>query len=202
MTDKRIIIEQGLEARVATLLEPVIEQLGYRLVRVRVSALNGTTLQIMAERPDGSMSVEDCEAVSRGISPVLDVEDPMDRAYHLEISSPGIDRPLVRVGDFKAWTGQLMKLETSRLVANRKRYRGRILTVSDDGFTLERDSVSEGEEKVVEIPFDALAEARLILTDDLIAASLKADKAARKARGAPLDDEDDDFDGAGAPNAH
>lgn len=201
MTDKRIIIEQGLEARIATLLEPVIEQLGYRLVRIKVSALNGTTLQIMAERPDGTMSVEDCEAVSRGISPVLDVEDPLDRAYHLEISSPGIDRPLVRVGDFETWTGQLMKLETNRLVANRKRFRGRILNVSGDGFTLDRDGASEGEERVVEIPFDALAEARLILTDDLIAASLKADKAARKARGLPLED-GDDFDGAGAPTAH
>ncbi|RIY00791.1 ribosome maturation factor RimP [Aureimonas flava] len=202
MTDKRIIIEQGLEARIATLLEPVIEQLGFRLVRVRVSALNGTTLQIMAERPDGSMSVEDCEAVSRGISPVLDVEDPMDRAYHLEISSPGIDRPLVRAGDFRAWAGQLMKLETTRLLAGRKRFRGRILEVSDTGFRLERDGAAAGEEPVVEIPFDALAEARLILTDELIAASLKADKAARKARGAPLDDEDDALDGAGAPAAH
>jgi ribosome maturation factor RimP len=202
VTDKRIIIEQGLEARIATLLEPVIEQLGYRLVRIRVSALNGTTLQIMAERPDGSMSVEDCEAVSRGISPVLDVEDPMDRAYHLEISSPGIDRPLVRVGDFEAWTGQLMKLETNRLLANRKRFRGRIVSVGPDSFQLDRDAVGEGEEQVVEIPFDALAEARLILTDDLIAASLKADKAARKARGLPAEDEGDDLDGAGAPDAH
>ncbi|WP_294645072.1 ribosome maturation factor RimP [uncultured Aureimonas sp.] len=202
MTDKRIIIEQGLEGRIAALLEPVIEQLGYRLVRIRVSAMNGTTLQIMAERPDGSMSVEDCEAVSRGISPVLDVEDPMDRAYHLEISSPGIDRPLVRVGDFEAWAGQLMKLETTRLVANRKRFRGRILSVSDEGFRLERDAVSEGEDKIVEVPFDALAEARLILTDDLIAASLKADKAARKAKGLPIEDEDEMPDAAGAPGAH
>ena len=99
MTDQRIIIEQGLEARVAAIVESAIEQIGYRLVRVRVSAMNGTTLQIMAERPDGMMSVEDCEAVSRAVSPVLDVDDPMDRAYHLEVSSPGIDRPLVRAGD-------------------------------------------------------------------------------------------------------
>ncbi len=203
MTDKRIIIEGGLEARVAALLEPVIEQLGYRLVRVKVSAMNGTTLQIMAERPDGSMSVEDCEAVSRGISPVLDVEDPMDRAYHLEVSSPGIDRPLVRVGDFQAWAGHLMKLEAGRLVSGRKRFRGRVVSVDDAGLRLERDAVSGEEEKVVEIPFDAIAEARLILTDDLIAASLKADKAARKAKGLPpLDDEADDADGTGEPTAH
>ena len=202
MTDKRIITEQGLEGRIAALLEPVIEQLGYRLVRIRVSAMNGTTLQIMAERPDGSMSVEDCEAVSRGISPVLDVEDPMDRAYHLEISSPGIDRPLVRVGDFEAWSGQLMKLETTRLVANRKRFRGHILSVSEEGFRLERDGVSEGEDRIVDIPFDALSEARLILTDDLIAASLKADKAARKAKGLPIEDDDETPDAAGEPGAH
>lgn len=192
MTD-RIIIEQGIEARVAAIVEPVIEQIGYRLVRVRVSAMNGATLQIMAERPDGSMSVEDCEAVSRAVSPVLDVEDPMDRAYHLEVSSPGIDRPLVRKGDFETWSGQLLKLETNRLVSGRKRFRGRVIEVGAEGIRLERDGVaSEGGEAVVEIAFDALAEARLILTDDLLAASLKADKDARRARGQPVDDEDGD----------
>lgn len=195
MTD-RIIIEQGIEARVAAIVEPVIEQIGYRLVRVRVSAMNGATLQIMAERPDGSMTVEDCEAVSRAVSPVLDVEDPMDRAYHLEVSSPGIDRPLVRKGDFETWTGQLLKLETNRLVSGRKRFRGRVTEVSAKGIRLERDGVaSEGGEAVVEIAFDALAEARLILTDDLLAASLKADKDARRARGQPVD-EDEDGDAA------
>ncbi|KTQ98721.1 ribosome maturation factor RimP [Aureimonas ureilytica] len=195
MTD-RIIIEQGIEARVAAIVEPVIEQIGYRLVRVRVSAMNGATLQIMAERPDGSMTVEDCEAVSRAVSPVLDVEDPMDRAYHLEVSSPGIDRPLVRKGDFETWTGQLLKLETNRLVSGRKRFRGRVTEVSAEGIRLERDGVaSEGGEAVVEIAFDALAEARLILTDDLLAASLKADKDARRARGQPVD-EDEDGDAA------
>ena len=192
MTD-RIIIEQGLEARVAAIVEPVIEQVGYRLVRVRVSAMNGATLQIMAERPDGTMTVEDCEAVSRAVSPVLDVEDPMDRAYHLEVSSPGIDRPLVRKGDFETWTGQLLKLETNRLVSGRKRFRGRVTEVGVEGIRLERDGVaSEGGEAVVEIPFDALAEARLILTDDLLAASLKADKDARRARGQPVDEDEDD----------
>ena len=114
--DNRIIVEEGLEGRIAAIVEPVIEQLGYRLVRIRMSGLNGTTLQIMAERPDGTMTVEDCEAVSRGVSPVLDVEDPLDRAYHLEVSSPGIDRPLVRRQDFEAWAGHLIKLETNRLL--------------------------------------------------------------------------------------
>ncbi|WP_102959592.1 ribosome maturation factor RimP [Mangrovicella endophytica] len=182
--DKRIVTEEGLEARVAAIIEPVIEQLGYRLVRVRVSGLNGMTLQIMAERPDGTMTVEDCEAVSRGISPVLDVDDPIDKAYHLEVSSPGIDRPLVRRGDFEAWTGHLMKLETNRLVEGRKRYRGKVVGVSDDGIRIDRDQPGYGEAASVDIPFEAIGEARLILTDDLIDAALKADKAARRARAA------------------
>ena len=99
-SEPRLITEPGLPARVAAIAEPVIEQLGYRLVRVRVSAAEGCTVQIMAERPDGSMTVEDCESVSRALSPVLDVADPIERAYRLEISSPGIDRPLVRKSDF------------------------------------------------------------------------------------------------------
>ena len=127
--DNRIIVEEGLEGRIAAIVEPVIEQLGYRLVRIRMSGLNGTTLQIMAERPDGTMTVEDCEAVSRGVSPVLDVEDPLDRAYHLEVSSPGIDRPLVRRQDFEAWAGHLIKLETNRLLDGRKRFRGKVTGV-------------------------------------------------------------------------
>ena len=173
--DQRIVKEQGLEAAVATIVEPAIEQLGYRLVRVKISGLNGMTVQIMAERPDGTMNVEGCEAVSRGISPVLDVDDPIDKPYHLEVSSPGIDRPLVRKGDFETWAGFLMKLETTRLVNDRKRYRGKIVGVGDDAITIERDQPAPGETPTVEIPFDAIGEARLILTDDLIEASLKAD---------------------------
>ena len=189
----RIVIEQGLEAKVAAIVEPAIEQIGYRLVRVRISGLNGMTLQIMAERPDGSMNVEGCEEVSRAISPVLDVDDPIDKAYHLEVSSPGIDRPLVRHSDFEIWAGFLMKLETLRLVGDRKRFRGKIVKVTATAIILDRDAPAEGEPAQVEIPLDAIGEARLILTDDLIAASLKADKAARKGRGeAELDAEGGD----------
>ncbi|WP_370194542.1 MULTISPECIES: ribosome maturation factor RimP [Aurantimonas] len=193
----RIVKEQGLEGRVAEIVEPAIEQIGYRLVRVRTSGLNGMTLQIMAERPDGTMTVEDCEAVSRAVSPVLDVDDPIDKAYHLEVSSPGIDRPLVRKGDFETWAGFLMKLETNRLINERKRYRGKIVAVGDEAIIVERDQPAEGEPGAVEIPFDAIGEARLILTDDLIAAALKADKAARKARG-DVDPDVGDDDEAGA----
>jgi ribosome maturation factor RimP len=201
-TSERIVVEQGVEARIAAIVEPVIAQLGYRLVRVRISGLNGTTLQIMAERPDGTMSVEDCEAVSRGVSPVLDVEDPLDAAYHLEVSSPGIDRPLVRRSDFELWAGHLIKLETSRMVDARKRFRGRIVEIGEAGFRLDRDGAAYGEAPSVEIPFDAVGEARLVLTDDLIAASLKADKAARKGRGGPADAEENDEDETGAATRH
>ncbi|HET7806472.1 MAG TPA: ribosome maturation factor RimP, partial [Pseudolabrys sp.] len=109
--EPRLIVEPGLPARVAAIVEPVLQQLGFRLVRVRVSGAEGCTVQIMAERPDGSMSVEDCEEVSRAISPVLDVADPIDRAYRLEISSPGIDRPLVRKSDFDRYAGHLVRIE-------------------------------------------------------------------------------------------
>ncbi|MBC8129180.1 MAG: ribosome maturation factor RimP [Rhizobiaceae bacterium] len=189
--EHRIIVEDGLEGSIATLLEPVIEQLGYRLVRIRLSQLNGLTLQIMAEKRDGTMSVDDCEAVSRAVSPVLDVEDPISQEYHLEVSSPGIDRPLVRRGDFEAWSHHLMKLEATRLVAGRKRYRGKVVEVLQDAVRFERDQPPAEEDAIVEIPLDAIGDARLILTDDLIAAALKADKAARKGRGENDNERDD-----------
>jgi ribosome maturation factor RimP len=162
----------------------------YRLVRVRMLNQNGMTLQIMAERNDGTMDVEGCEAVSVAISPVLDVEDPIDREYHLEVSSPGIDRPMVRKSDFVRWTGHLLKCETSIMIDNRKRFRGKIADVNEEGFTLERDQVAYGEEPRVTIPFSALSEGKLILTDDLIRDALKADKMAKQ-QAANQNDEDE-----------
>src|SRR5262249_17288477 len=110
-SEPRLIVEPGLAARVARIAEPVLAGLGFRLVRVRISGLSGCTVQVMAERPDGTMTIEDCETVSRALSPVLDVEDPIDRAYRLEISSPGIDRPLVRRSDFERYAGHVVKVE-------------------------------------------------------------------------------------------
>lgn len=181
VSEPRLITETGIDARVAAIVEPVINDMGYRLVRVKLSGQNGLTLQIMAERPDGTMTVNDCEALSMAISPVLDVEDPIGKAYNLELSSPGIDRPMVRKSDFVTWAGHLIKCETSVMVAGRKRFRGKITDVTDEGFTLERDQPAYGEEPTVQIPFSALAEAKLILTDDLIRDALKADKEARAA---------------------
>lgn len=179
--EPRLIVETGLDLRIAEIIEPTLIGMGFRLVRVRMMNQNGMTLQIMAEREDGTMDVEGCEAVSTAISPVLDVEDPIDKEYHLEVSSPGIDRPMVRKSDFARWTGHLIKLETSILVDGKKRFRGKIGETNEDGFVLERDQVAAGEEPRVTIPFSALAEGKLILTDDLIRDALKADKLAKQA---------------------
>jgi ribosome maturation factor RimP len=189
--EPRLIVETGLDQRVAAIIEPVLVGMGFRLVRVRLLNLNGLTLQVMTERNDGTMTVEDCEEVSTAISPVLDVEDPIDKAYHLEVSSPGIDRPMVRKSDFQRWIGHIVKCETSILVDNRKRFRGKIAAVDNDGFTIERDQVAYGEEPKVTIPFSTLAEAKLILTDDLIRDALRADKLA-KAEAANQNEADDE----------
>ena len=189
--EPRLIVETGLDLRIADIIEPVIVPMGYRLVRVRLLNQNGLTLQVMAERNDGTMTVEDCEALSMAISPVLDVEDPVDKAYHLEMSSPGIDRPMVRKSDFSRWAGHIVKCETSVLIDNRKRFRGKIADVDAEGFTLERDQIGYGEEPRVNIPFTALAEAKLVLTDDLIRDALRADKLA-KAEAANQNEQSDD----------
>ncbi|MBA4785202.1 MAG: ribosome maturation factor RimP [Rhizobiales bacterium] len=189
--EPRIIVETGVELRIAEIIDPVIADMGYRLVRVRLLNQNGLTLQVMAERDDSTMTVEDCEKVSMAISPVLDVEDPVDKAYHLEVSSPGIDRPMVRKSDFTRWHGHIVKCETSIMVDNRKRFRGKIAETNDEGFTIERDQVAYGEAPSVTIPFTALSEAKLILTDYLIRDALRADKLA-KAQAANQNGEDDE----------
>jgi ribosome maturation factor RimP len=172
MSEPRLITETGLAAKVAGLIAPAIEDIGYRLVRVRISSQNGCTLQIMAERDDGTMGVDDCEAVSKAISPVLDVEDPMDRAYNLEISSPGIDRPLMRASDFARWLGHDTKIEMAVPAHGRKRFRG-ILTAADGATaTITPPDVKEGEPTSYAIPIADMAEARLVLTDRLIDAAL------------------------------
>ena len=189
--DRRMIVENGVAARVAELIEAAIEDLGFRLVRVRVSGLNGCTVQIMAERPDGTMSVDDCESVSRAISPILDLEDPVDRAYHLEISSPGIDRPLVRPSDFTRWADYDVKIETKLPVHGRKRFKGVIIGAAEGAVVIERDDPAKDEEPRVAIPLADISEARLVLTDEMIRESLRRDKAARKARGAEAESEEE-----------
>ena len=187
--DKRLMTETGVAARVAAIIEPVIQDLGFDLVRVRVTGANGCTVQIMAERPDGTMSVDECEAVSRAISPVLDLEEPISQAYYLEVSSPGIDRPLVRASDFERWTGYDAKIEMAVPLEGRKRFRGFIRGVADGAVLVELPDVKEGEERLVRLPLTDLGEARLVLTDELIRESLR--------RGtAPVadDDTEEEFD--------
>ncbi|KQY97737.1 ribosome maturation factor RimP [Pseudolabrys sp. Root1462] len=178
--EPRLIAETGLPARIASIAEPVIEQLGYRLVRIKVSSGEECTIQIMAERPDGSMTVEDCEAISRALSPVFDVNEPIDRAYRLEISSPGIDRPLVRRSDFERYAGHLVKVEMEVPVAGRKRFRGIIDGVEGDAAKLTRDDPKADEDPAVLLPIADMGEAKLVLTDELVSEALRAEKAAKR----------------------
>jgi ribosome maturation factor RimP len=179
-TEPRLLTEQGVGARIAAIAAPVLEGLGYRLVRVRVSGLSGCTVQIMAERPDGTMTIDDCEAVSRALSPVFDVEDPIDRAYRLEISSPGIDRPLVRRSDFARYAGHVVKVEMAMPIDGRRRFRGVLLGVEGDAARIRRDDAGPGEAADVVLPIEEMTEARLVLTDALVAESLKRGKAAAR----------------------
>jgi ribosome maturation factor RimP len=188
-SEPRLIIEPGLPARVATIVEPVIEQLGYRLVRIRVSAAEGCTVQIMAERPDGSMTVEDCETISRALSPVLDMADPIDRAYRLEISSPGIDRPLVRKSDFDRYARHLVKIEMETPVNGRRRFRGELIGTEGETARIRRDDAAEGEEADVLLPIEEMCEAKLVLTDELVTETLRREKSAkREARAARIEE--------------
>jgi ribosome maturation factor RimP len=177
--------------RVAAVVEPSLRGIGYRLVRVRVTGHNGCTVQIMAERPDGTMTVDDCEAVSRAVSPVLDVDDPVDRAYHLEISSPGIDRPLVRVSDFERWAGHEAKIQMRIPVDGRKRFRGFVLGVEGGAAVVRRLDPKPEEDPQALLPIRDIEEAHLVLTDELIRESLRRDKAAREARGAEAPEAED-----------
>jgi ribosome maturation factor RimP len=169
--ETRLAREAGPELRVAALAEPMLHGLGFRLVRVKLS---GPNLQIMAERPDGSFAIDDCERVSRALSPALDVEDIMPGRYNLEVSSPGIDRPLVRLGDFERWTGHEAKIELRAPQNGRKRFRGRLEGIADGAVRLSLEPQSAGTEReMVSIPFDGIAEAKLVLTDALIAMTQK-----------------------------
>jgi ribosome maturation factor RimP len=192
-TEPRLIVEPGLSARVASIAEPVIEQLGYRLVRVKVSSADGCTVQIMAERPDGTMAVEDCETVSRALSPVFDVNDPINKAYRLEISSPGIDRPLVRKSDFDRYAGHMVKIETEIPIDGRKRFRGLLIATEGDVARIRLDhkadtkkddkksddtEADDGTEFL--LPIGEMSDARLVLTDELVTQALRREKAAKR----------------------
>jgi len=165
-----LIAKAAIDKRLAEIVRPLIEGLGFELVRIRLMAGKKATLQIMADRPDGGIEVDDCAEISSAVSAVLDVEDPIEGEYTLEVSSPGIDRPLTRLKDFDAWEGYDAKLETSELIDGRKRFRGILRGTEGDEVLIE---IPEG---VIGLKFEWLVEAKLILTDELIAEMLKARK--------------------------
>jgi ribosome maturation factor RimP len=169
MDTTRISRETGPALRVAALVEPVLDSMGFRLVRVKLS---GTTLQIMAERPDGTFSIDDCEIFSRAISPMLDVADIVSTKYQLEVSSPGIDRPLVRQEDFQRWEGHEVRIEMTHPVAGRKRFKGNLEGVTDGEVRLFIDNPVGGHEPLlIGVAFADIGEAKLTLTDALIEAA-------------------------------
>jgi ribosome maturation factor RimP len=181
MDEPRLVTEMGVAARIAHVAQPVLAGLGYRLVRVKLSAQAGMTVQIMAERPGGSMTVDDCAAASEALSPALDVEDLVKSAYRLEVSSPGIDRPLVRVSDFRDAVGREARVEMNTLISGRKRFRGRIKAVEGEGaaanLILERSDAKPGEPGQTSLSLQDIAEAKLILSEALLRQSLRASKA-------------------------
>src|ERR1700736_5300999 len=164
LAEPRLVVEPGMAARVSAVAGPVLQGMGYRLVRIRISGESGCTVQVMAERPDGSMQIDDCEAISRALSPVLDIADPIDRAYRLEISSPGIDRPLGRRSDFERHAGHLVKIDMAVALPGRKRFRGPLVGVEGDAANLHRDDARADEDADVLLAMEDIAEAKLVLT--------------------------------------
>jgi ribosome maturation factor RimP len=202
LDEPRFIEETGVAARVAHVAQPVLSGLGYRLVRVKLSAQAGMAVQIMAERPDGSMNLNDCEIVSAALSPILDVEEPVKGAYRLEISSPGIDRPLVRVSDFRRALGREARIEMTTAVSGRKRFRGFVGEVEGEGqnavLTLDRSDAKPGEAIKAVLLLRDIAEARLILIEALIRQSLRAAKASQGQDASMEDEAERAAPGAGA----
>jgi len=179
---ERFIRETGLAAVIAELAEPVLEDLGFRLVRVQIQGRESKIVQIMAERPDGTITVNDCEAISRQISPLLDVHDVISGSYRLEISSPGIDRPLVRPSDFEDWADYEAKIELSEMIDGRKRFRGRLDGFEDGEVRIEIDLPEIGR-TVVGFPVSLVSDAKLVLTDDLVREALRRAKQSKRADG-------------------
>lgn len=178
-SETRFVSETGVAADIAALVEPTLDEMGFRIVRVTISGRNGTTVQIMAERHDGTMTVEDCAEVSRQLSPLLDANDPISGHYTLEISSPGIDRPLVRASDFVAWAGHEAKVETRELVGGRRRFRGLLKGLAGtDGTQVHLELPADQGGPEVELPIGLIQEARLVLTDELIRDTLRRTKKA------------------------
>ncbi len=170
MTD--LVAKTAIDRRLAEILRPVIEDLGFELVRIRLQGGKTATLQIMADRPEGGINVDDCAVISTAVSATLDVEDPLEDAYHLEVSSPGIDRPLTRLKDFATFEGYEIRVETNQPIDGRKRFKGVSVGVEGDEILI---NIEEG---TIGLNFDLLSDAKLVLTDELIAEMLRQKKEA------------------------
>ncbi|WP_424967215.1 MULTISPECIES: ribosome maturation factor RimP [unclassified Dinoroseobacter] len=194
MTD--LIAKTTLDQRIAAIVAPVIEDMGYELVRLRVMSGKTRTLQIMAEKPEGGIEVDDCAAISTAVSATLDVEDPIEDNYTLEVSSPGIDRPLTRLKDFDAWQGYEAKIETTELIDGRRRFKGNIVGTEDG------EVLIEIEEGTIGLQFDWLSDAKLVLTDDLIRDVLKGRKDAGQVDETQFDEIQTIIDGDDEPPAN
>lgn len=189
----RFLRETGIAAEIAAVVEPVLADLGFRLVRVKIQGDGRDRIvQLMAERPDGSITVDDCETISKGISPVLDVADPISGAYRLEVSSPGIDRPLVRPSDFEDWAGHEAKIELKEPVDGRKRFKGILEGFEDGEIRIKADTGEQGIQHLG-LPVHLISDAKLVLTDELIREALQRAKERHSTRpgdGAELDEDD------------
>lgn len=186
LTMSDLIAKTAIDRRLAEIITPVIEGLGFELVRVRLMGGNTKTLQIMADRPEGGIDVDDCGKISTAVSAVLDVEDPIDDQYNLEVSSPGIDRPLTRLKDFDVWDGYEARIETTEMIDGRKRFKGHLRGTEGE------EVLIEIEEGTIGLKFDWLADAKLILTDELITEMLRQKKAAGVVDEAAFDDIEED----------
>ena len=171
-----LIAKTAIDRRLAEIIAPVIEDLGFELVRVRLQGGKTATLQIMADRPEGGINVDDCGDISVAVSATLDVEDPIEDNYYLEVSSPGIDRPLTRMKDFEAFEGYEVRLETNQAIDGRKRWKGVLAGIEGEEVLL---NIEDGDEvQTIDLQFDWLSDAKLVLTDDLIRGMLRQKKEA------------------------
>ncbi len=191
MTD--LIAKAAIDRRIAEIVGPVIEDLGFELVRVRLMTGKESTLQIMAQKPDGTIEVDDCGEISTAVSAVLDVEDPIVEAYTLEVSSPGIDRPLTRLKDFEQWAGYVAKIETTELIDGRRRFKGTLAGTEGDEVLITLDD--QAEEITIGLKFDWLSDAKLVLTDELIREVLSGRKDAGQIDEAQFDEVETIIDG-------
>lgn len=187
MTD--LVAKTAMDRRLADIVQPVIEGLGFELVRIRLMGGATRTLQIMADKPEGGIEVDDCGDISTAVSAVLDVEDPIEENYVLEVSSPGIDRPLTRLKDFEMWKGWEARVETTELIDGRRRFKGMLAGVEGEEVLIE---LEEGKETVtIGLQFDWLSDAKLILTDELITEMLRQKKASGVIDESKFDEIDD-----------